>query len=782
MKPTDFLVIRSREPGYSVRLGWIEGVPYITDLGSADPVLVNGAPIEAYAPCIIEAGDTITIGDTDLTWKPGPTAAQPTPEPVEAEPEAEPVPEPAPAEEQPAYQLRVMTADGISEFPLQADLVRIGRSRENDLRIKDTRVSRNHALLLKHPAGYEIVDLESAYGLLQDDEKIRRKVLRPGDEIWISDETSLMFQAVEPAAQAADLEEAWSEADTIDIPLELPQQAEAGEAEPEVPPREALRPSEALPTDETMVTLKETEAPAGERPEATFVVRKDRRTERRAEPGETVIVEKTAHAPAAKEPEARAPTKPPEPEVAGVGRETVWADMPVLLATEEDLDLEAIAPARDTRTPHVVVHMRDRTWEVELTKERLTIGREEDSDIPIVDDYVSRHHASIERQGDQFVIREVRSRNGVWLGRRRIDKHTLRDGDVLSVGRAKLIFKGGFTREQLTMTDLPVIEGKPRRRPVVVVPGMMGSELWLGSEMLWPNLSLVASQVEILSLPGDPRVEARKILDEVVVVPHILRLKKYSALGDYLESGLGYTRGKDLLEFAYDWRQDVRLAAQRLAEAIDNWDVDGPISIIAHSLGTLVTRYYVEFFGGKDVVERIMLMGGPHYGTPKGLAAILVGPGMLPFGIGAERMREVLATFPSAYQILPTYPCIVGQDGTYIDALKDESWLPEKQRPLLRAGRSFRRELGERSSVPTVSIFGYGLKTILRVNIRRRPDGRWHEVSFVEETAGDVSVPSGSAVLKDSEIHPVMQEHGYLFVDDGVKMRLKVELTQSTQK
>ena len=262
---------------------------------------------------------------------------------------------------------------------------------------------------------------------------------------------------------------------------------------------------------------------------------------------------------------------------------------------------------------------------------------------------------------------------------------------------------------------------------------------------------------------------------------HILRLKKYSALGDYLESGLGYTRGKDLLEFAYDWRQDVRLAAQRLAEAIDNWDVERPISIIAHSLGTLVTRYYVEFFGGKDVVERIMLMGGPHYGTPKGLAAILVGPGMLPFGIGADRMREVLATFPSAYQILPVYPCIVGQDGTYIDALKDESWLPEEQRPLLRAGRSFRRELGERSSVPTVSIFGYGLKTILRVNIRRRPDGRWNEVSFVEETAGDVSVPSGSAVLKDSEIHPVMQEHGFLFVDDGVKMRLKVELTESME-
>jgi pimeloyl-ACP methyl ester carboxylesterase len=281
-------------------------------------------------------------------------------------------------------------------------------------------------------------------------------------------------------------------------------------------------------------------------------------------------------------------------------------------------------------------------------------------------------------------------------------------------------------------------------------------------------------------LPGDPRIEARGIVNEVVIVPHILEQRQYSALGDYLVAGLGYTRGKDLLEFGYDWRHDVRLAAQRLAEAIERWQVNAPLTIIAHSLGTLVTRYYVERLGGKRLVERILLMGGPHHGTPGGLAAILSGPGLLPFGMGAERMRAVLATFPSAYQILPTYPCAFDQHGNQIDVLKDESWLPERQRPYLRAARSFRREVGTVSSVPTVSIFGYGLKTILRVKIDRGPDGQWQKVEFVEDTAGDKSVPSGSAVLRDSEIHPVLQEHGSLYVDDDVRMRLKVELTRST--
>ena len=161
-----------------------------------------------------------------------------------------------------------------------------------------------------------------------------------------------------------------------------------------------------------------------------------------------------------------------------------------------------------------------------------------------------------------------------------------------------------------------------------------------------------------------------------------------------------------------------------------------------------MTRYYVERLGGKRFVERIILMGGPHYGTPKGLAAILSGPGMLPFGLGDERMRQVLATFPSAYQILPIYPCAVDQNGNHIDILKDESWLPERQRPFLSAARSFRRELGTVSSVPAVSVFGYGLKTKLRVNIHRGPDGPWQKVDFVEDTAGDQSVPSGSAVSR----------------------------------
>jgi hypothetical protein len=80
--------------------------------------------------------------------------------------------------------------------------------------------------------------------------------------------------------------------------------------------------------------------------------------------------------------------------------------------------------------------------------------------------------------------------------------------------------------------------------------------------------------------------------------------------------------------------------------------------------------------------------------------------------------------------------------------------------------------------VPSLSIFGYGIETITRVRVDRRPNGLWENVRVMEDPAGDSAVPAGSAVLKGSDIHPVNQEHGSLYIDDGVKMRLKSVLIE----
>jgi hypothetical protein len=90
--------------------------------------------------------------------------------------------------------------------------------------------------------------------------------------------------------------------------------------------------------------------------------------------------------------------------------------------------------------------------------------------------------------------------------------------------------------------------------------------------------------------------------------------------------------------------------------------------------------------------------------------------------------------------------------------------------------REFRTELGTRSSVPTVCIFGYGLKTVTKVRLECDANGLCRSISSLSEPAGDGSVPELSACMERTEIHPVRQHHGVMFVDSDVKKRLKLEL------
>jgi pimeloyl-ACP methyl ester carboxylesterase len=356
-----------------------------------------------------------------------------------------------------------------------------------------------------------------------------------------------------------------------------------------------------------------------------------------------------------------------------------------------------------------------------------------------------------------------------------IDQHILQDGDVIRIGSIQIIFKRGFQEQALTMIEEQV-SVPAGRRTVVFVPGLMGSELWLGNERIWPNVKTLFTDPEIFRYPSKTPLEPRNIVNEVVIVPNLIKQDQYNRLGDYLVDELNFHRGVDFFEFPYDWRQDVRNSAAQLGQLIESLDSEKPVIIIGHSLGTMVTRYYVECLGGDKRVERVILMGGPHKGVVKGLVSMLVAPEVLPFGIMGERLRNIIETFPSAYQILPDYAVGSDQHGKKINFLEEEGWLDPKYRPLLKLGRDFRKELRPSASISSISIFGYGIKTISDVSIRRDAAGKIESVNYLRENIGDGSVLEQSAFLQGSEIHPVHQNHGSLFVDNDVKMRLKLEM------
>jgi pSer/pThr/pTyr-binding forkhead associated (FHA) protein len=431
----------------------------------------------------------------------------------------------------------------------------------------------------------------------------------------------------------------------------------------------------------------------------------------------------------------------------------------------------------DTSISRIAVMTQSRTWELPLDADPTIFGRGSECHVPIESRQVSRMHAQVERVGDRFRLRDLGSSNGTWIGGRRIEQEMLRDGDTFTIGPARCVFKAAFNNDDVTIVEAGSGLGGPRR-PVVFVPGMMGSTLYRGSEQVWPNVRVMLTDPDLFRYPGAVELRPGGLVNEIVVVPNLIKQDQYNRLTEYFCEDLSYEVENDLLEFAYDWRQDVRISARQLGAAIEKWDVRKPITIVAHSLGTLVSRYYLDCLGGSRHVDRIVFLGAAHYGVPKSVVMLSQGRGLLPFGLFADKMRSVLTTYPAAHQILPTYSSVRDQHGAYFDVLADDRWLPPQQKACHAMAREFRSELPERCGVSAVSIFGYGIKTVTSVAMCRDSDGLCDSLEFGSEETGDGMIPQVSSVLKGTEIHPVRQHHGALFTDKDVQMRLKVELTR----
>lgn len=71
---------------------------------------------------------------------------------------------------------------------------------------------------------------------------------------------------------------------------------------------------------------------------------------------------------------------------------------------------------------------------VQLPAERLVLGRDTSCDLVVVDDAVSRRHATIEPVEEGFVIVDQSSTNGTFVNDCRIERHILKAGDRFRVG------------------------------------------------------------------------------------------------------------------------------------------------------------------------------------------------------------------------------------------------------------------------------------------------------------------------------------------------------------
>ncbi|MEZ6195048.1 MAG: serine/threonine-protein kinase [Planctomycetota bacterium] len=92
--------------------------------------------------------------------------------------------------------------------------------------------------------------------------------------------------------------------------------------------------------------------------------------------------------------------------------------------------------------PEFIVQQDGRFERVHAEGRELVVGREEGVDIRIDDPSVSRQHARLALRGEHWVLEDLGSGNGTWVGDDRIARVVLARGDDFRVGPATLTFLG----------------------------------------------------------------------------------------------------------------------------------------------------------------------------------------------------------------------------------------------------------------------------------------------------------------------------------------------------
>ena len=176
---------------------------------------------------------------------------------------------------------------------------------------------------------------------------------------------------------------------------------------------------------------------------------------------------------------------------------------------------------------------------------------------------------------------------------------------------------------------------------VIGLPGISGSvlakdgkEIWGTSRgAIWRAVSSGGDSINALALTAadDPAIDdlgdgvtATRLVQDVHIIPGLWKIDGYSGMTARLQSDLGLELGKNLFEFPYDWRRDNRVAArrlQRLSQAwLGSWRKDSgndnaKLILVGHSMGGLVSRYFLEVLGGWKDARALITFGTPYRGS-----------------------------------------------------------------------------------------------------------------------------------------------------------------------
>lgn len=229
---------------------------------------------------------------------------------------------------------------------------------------------------------------------------------------------------------------------------------------------------------------------------------------------------------------------------------------------------------------------------------------------------------------------------------------------------------------------------EPMSDLVILLPGIGGSVLVRRDAQgrdatLWsprPGAALRAvltlgGSIRSLALDGDDPalddlgdgIRATALLPDLHVLPGLgWKIDGYGVLRRRLAERFELEAGANYLEFPYDWRRDIRVAARQLARAattqLRSWrersgNPDARLILIGHSMGGLVARVFLEQHEGWKLTRRLVSFGTPYSGSINAIEFLVNGfrPGWGPLSFD---LSGLLRSFTSVYQLLPSYRCM----------------------------------------------------------------------------------------------------------------------------
>lgn len=225
------------------------------------------------------------------------------------------------------------------------------------------------------------------------------------------------------------------------------------------------------------------------------------------------------------------------------------------------------------------------------------------------------------------------------------------------------------------------------RRPmgdvIVLLPGILGSVLQRDGKDVWAvsagaalgALRSLGGSIRELTLDEDPPdaddlgdgVAASRLMSDVHIVPGLWKIDGYSKIAATIKATFEVEPGENYFEFPYDWRRDNRVAARLLARQSHTWleqwrersgNPDAKLILMGHSMGGLVSRYFLECLDGWKSTRMLITFGTPYRGSLNALGFVANGMKKKLGPIPILDLSQLLRSFTSVYQLLPIYPCV----------------------------------------------------------------------------------------------------------------------------